>query len=187
MEAFPYKRICVIGSSASGKTTFSRAIARSTGIAHVEIDAIFHGPNWTHPPDFVERVYKELEREHWIADGNYMNFVSILGKADLIVWLDYPFRIVLWRVLRRTGYRLMSRKPLWNGNRETLRLTFSKESIILWVFQTYWKRKKMFPRVLATHGGIEQVVFRHPREARAWLRNVLISSDARDQGGGWLR
>ncbi len=170
MSDFPHKRICVIGSSASGKTHFSRTLAHATGIEHIEIDAIYHGPNWTNPPDFPERVYAALERERWIADGNYMNFVRILHKADLIVWLDYPFRIVLARVLRRTAYRLLSRKPLWNGNRETLRLTFSKESIILWVFQTYWKRKKMFPRLLETHEDVEKLVFRRPREARAWLK-----------------
>jgi len=173
VRAFPYKRVCVIGSSASGKTTLSRALARATGIEHIELDAIYHGPNWTNPPDFAERVYDMLDvREEWIVDGNYMNFVRILHKADLIIWLDYPFRTVLWRVLRRTSNRLITREPLWNGNRETLRLTFSKESIILWVFQTYWKRKKMFPRLLATHTGIEQLIFRRPREARRWLQSL---------------
>lgn len=173
MSAFPYKRICVIGSSASGKTTFSRALARSKGLEHIELDALYHGPNWTNPPDFPEQVYSTLDgRSNWIADGNYMNFVQILHKADLIVWLDYPFRIVLWRVLRRTAYRLVSRKPLWNGNRETLRLTFSRQSIILWVFQTYWKRKKMFPRVLESHGSVEKLVFRKPRDARNWLKAI---------------
>jgi len=170
VNSFPYKRICVIGSSASGKTTLSRALAERTGLDHIEIDSIYHGPNWTHAPDFPDRVYRELERERWIADGNYMNFVQILHKADLIVWLDYPFRIVLLRVLRRTAYRLVFRKPLWNGNRETLRLTFSKESIIVWVFQTYWKRKKSFPAMLESYPHIEKVIFRHPREAKAWLK-----------------
>lgn len=166
--------MCVIGSSASGKTTLSRSLANATGIEHIELDAHFHGPNWTHPPDFAERIYEMLEkREQWIVDGNYMNFVRILHQADLIIWLDYPFRTVLWRVLRRTAYRLVSRKPLWNGNRETLRLTFSKESIILWVFQTYWKRKEMFPRLLASHEGIEQLIFRHPRHTRKWLNNMI--------------
>lgn len=172
MSTFPYKRICVIGSSASGKTTFSRALAKAGNLEHIELDAIFHGPNWTHPPDFSERVYAAIERDRWIADGNYMNFVRILHKADLIVWLDYPFRIVLWRVLRRTANRLITRKPLWNGNRETLKLTFSRESIILWVFQTYWKRKKMFQHMLESHKGIETLIFRRPREARNWLKSL---------------
>jgi adenylate kinase family enzyme len=171
---FPYKRICVIGSSASGKTTFSRMLARTAGIEHIELDSIYHGPNWTHPADFAERVYSELERERWIADGNYMNFVRILHKADLIIWLDYPFRIVLWRVLRRTANRLLTREPLWNGNRETVRLTFSRESIILWVFQTYWKRRRQFPKILDSpmHRHVRQIRFRNPREAKRWLDSL---------------
>ena len=170
MTSFPYKRICVIGASASGKTTFARALAKKTGVEHIELDAIYHGPNWTISPDFVERVHAELERERWIVDGNYMNYLSILDRADLVVWLNYPFRIVLGRVLRRTAYRLVSRKPLWNGNRETLQLTFSRESIILWVFQTYWKRRRMFPRLLEPL-TVSKLIFRHPREAKRWLRS----------------
>lgn len=95
--------------------------------------------------EFIGTIRQRTESKCWVAAGNYMNYQGRIERAELIVWLDYPFRIVLWRVLRRTAYRLISRKPLWNGNRETLRLTFSRESIIIWVFQTYWKRRKQFP------------------------------------------
>jgi adenylate kinase family enzyme len=40
------KRIVVVGSSGSGKTTLARALAGELGLAHVELDAIFHQPGW---------------------------------------------------------------------------------------------------------------------------------------------
>ena len=39
------RRIVVAGVSGVGKTTLSRRIAAVTGIEHIEIDALFHGPD----------------------------------------------------------------------------------------------------------------------------------------------
>ena len=44
------RRINVAGDSGSGKTTVSRAIAARLGLKHVELDALFHGPNWSSAP-----------------------------------------------------------------------------------------------------------------------------------------
>ena len=50
-----------------------------------------------------------------------------------MLWLRPPFRVAYWRLLRRTFTRLVSREELWNGNRESWRLTFlSRDSILLW-------------------------------------------------------
>src|SRR3712207_7517851 len=37
-------RVVVAGTSGSGKTTLAARIGRELGIPHVEIDALFHGP-----------------------------------------------------------------------------------------------------------------------------------------------
>ncbi len=52
----------VVGSAGAGKTTFARALAARLGLAHVELDAIFHGPGWApaEPEDFRRRVAAAL-------------------------------------------------------------------------------------------------------------------------------
>ena len=40
------RRIAVIGTSGSGKTTFARSVAAAVAAPHIELDAIFHQPNW---------------------------------------------------------------------------------------------------------------------------------------------
>ena len=54
--------------------------------------------------------------------------------ADTLIWLDLPFPLVMWRLLRRTLGRIRSRQDLWGtGNRESFRGAFlSRDSILLW-------------------------------------------------------
>ncbi len=40
---------------------------------------------------------------------------------------------MLWRTFRRSARR----EELWNGNRESFRIAFSRESIVLWVLRTH--------------------------------------------------
>lgn len=175
-DSFSHRKICVIGTSGSGKTTLARALAQKLDAELIELDAIFHLPNWVDmdPEEFREAVIERMNADRWVMDGNYMNYSSHLRDADLIIWLDFPFRIVLRRILWRTVSRSITGKELWNGNRETFRNMFSKKSMIVWVFQTYWKRKKGFSRMMTMPGydEIEWLRFQHPREARMWLKSL---------------
>ena len=47
------RRISVVGNSGSGKTTVARAIAGALGVPHLELDAVFHQPDWQ-PLDTAE-------------------------------------------------------------------------------------------------------------------------------------
>ncbi|HEY3875704.1 MAG TPA: AAA family ATPase [Candidatus Kapabacteria bacterium] len=174
--SFPYRNVCVIGTSGSGKTTLSRELAHRIGAKYIELDAIFHLPSWVDmdPDEFRDAVAERMRAERWVIDGNYMNYLRHLLEADLIIWLDYPFHIVLRRMLWRTVSRAITKKELWNGNRESFRNMFSKESMVVWVFQTYWKRKKLFTKMIEmpAYSDSEWLHFRHPRDARAWLKKL---------------
>ncbi len=39
-------KLNVVGTSGSGKSTFSKALAEKLAIEHIEMDQIFWGPNW---------------------------------------------------------------------------------------------------------------------------------------------
>ena len=131
-------RVVVFGQSGSGKTTVARAIAGALGVAHIELDALFHKPNWqpSTPEEFRAKVTAELDAhpEGWVVDGNY-RFVRelTLPRADTIVRLRLPFRVVYTRLAKRTLRRMWTREELWGTNRESFRLSFmSRDSILLW-------------------------------------------------------
>jgi adenylate kinase family enzyme len=43
------KRINVIGTTGSGKTTFSKELSTALGIPYVQLDELFWKPNWVSP------------------------------------------------------------------------------------------------------------------------------------------
>ena len=117
------KRLVVIGTSGAGKTTVAEQIASIMGVPHVEFDAYRHGPNWMETPDdlFRERLSAALRGGEWVADGNYSVARDVVWpRATTLVWLDYPIRLVMWRLFWRTMRRGVLREELWNGNKEKL-------------------------------------------------------------------
>ena len=64
------RRVHVIGTSGSGKTTVAGAIADKLGIRHIELDAINWQPGWTELPkdQFYERVREETEHGDWTIE-----------------------------------------------------------------------------------------------------------------------
>ena len=115
-------RIAITGPSGSGKTTLAAELARTLGIRHVEIDALHHGPNWESCGAEVlrERVLVATEGDGWVTDSTYHTMLGtlILDRADVLVWLDLPVPLVMWRLLRRTHVRNRDKVELWNGNLE---------------------------------------------------------------------
>jgi adenylate kinase family enzyme len=171
-------KVVVVGTSCSGKSTFARAMASRQGIACVELDALFWEPGWIEAPIeiFRERVESALGVQAWVAEGNYRKVRDLLWtKAETLIWLDYPFHIVLSRALLRTVKRIVTREVLWNSNRESFRKSFlSRQSILLWVLQTYPQRKREYPELLSRpeYGHLKVLRFRSPKEAKAYLEST---------------
>ncbi len=171
------RRVHVVGTSGSGKTTVARAIADKLGIRHIELDAINWQPGWTELPQdqFYERVREETEHGDWTIDGNYSAVREIIGdRVDTIVWLDMPFIPVFLRIVWRTIRRIITQEELWNTNTEKLDALVGKYGMPLWVIQTHEKRRKEYPPLLAdpklSHVDIK--VFKSLREVNAWIGSL---------------
>ena len=174
-------RVVLIGTTGAGKTTMATRIARALNMPHIEFDALRHGPNWTETPDdvFRKRLRLELQGDSWVGDGNYSLARDIVWpKATMLVWLDYPIRVVLWRLFWRTLRRGILREQLWHGNTEGLRRQFlSRQSLFLWALQTHWRRRRTIPPALAhpDYTNLHLVRLCSPQEAREWLLTLRQS------------
>lgn len=170
------RRVVVGGSTGSGKSTFARALAARLDAPVIELDQLRHGPGWTLTPDalFRERLDPLTAAETWVVDGNYSSFRDLTwGRADTVVWLDYPLRTIYRRLFLRTNHRIFRREVLWNGNRERFANAYlSGDSLYLWVLRSYWKRRRAWPAILATYRDLRVHRFRTPAEAERWLRSI---------------
>jgi adenylate kinase family enzyme len=176
------RRIAVLGTTGSGKSMLAAQLARRLNVPHVELDSIMHGPNWAETPEdlFRARTAEALSGDGWVADGNYAAVRDLtIGQADTIVWLDYPIIVSLWRVTRRTLWRIVRREELWNGNRETWRNTFfSRDALIPWVLKTHRPRRREFIALFQQpqYAGRRVVRLRSPRAANRWLACIAPPS-----------
>src|SRR5947208_7875459 len=133
----PSRRISVVGSTGSGKTTFARELSRRLGVPHVELDALAWGPNWTLVPVevFKERVARAVEGEAWVVDGNYGGRGAqglVLPHADTVIWLDPPLTVVFARLFLRALRRIRSGEE--TTDRKSTRLNSSHQIISYAVF-----------------------------------------------------
>lgn len=139
------RRVSVVGNSGSGKSRLAAALAEALSVPYVELDAIFHQPDWTplRVEEFRDRVAVATGSDGWVVDGNYSAVRDIVWvKADTVVWLDLPRRVVMRQVVSRTLRRQVLRTELWNGNQEEWRDLFSRDperSIILWSWSQHGK------------------------------------------------
>jgi len=172
MPSAPPRRILVAGVTGAGKSTLAQAIAERLRLTYTEIDGLYHGPGWTPREEFIAEVDAFSSEPAWVTEWQYRSVRPMLAaRADLLVWLDYPFRVSFGRVIRRTWHRARTREELWNGNTEPgmWHAVTNREGIIRWAFDTRNKLRDSMPAVTAANPRLQIVRLRSQRETDAWL------------------
>ena len=175
-----YRKWVVTGTTSSGKSTLAQQLSARLGLDFVELDALYWQANWTPATlaDFRARVETATSSKSWVVAGNYHVVRDLIWpRAEAVIWLDYSFPVVFWRLLRRTIRRGWTQEELWNGNREKfwwhLKL-WSDESLFHWLFKTYWRRKRETPMLLALpeHAHLKVFHFQSPRAVDEWIAAI---------------
>ena len=187
------QRTVVIGTTGSGKTTLARILGEKLRVPHIELDALHWGPGWEalRTETFRHTVAEALSGDAWTTDGNYSKAQDIIwGRADTLVWLDYAFPIILWRLITRTLHRVITREVLWNGNRETWKgAFFSRDSLFVWAIQSHNRRRRQTPQRLQdpAYHHLTVIRLRSPRATRAWLDQIPPQKSAHPCQGSETR
>ena len=174
------KRILVIGSGGSGKTTFARRLGEILDTEVVHLDTEYWRPGWVETPkDVWRRKVEELVAgDAWNIDGNYSGTLGVrLAACDTVVFLDLARTVCVWRVLKRAlVFRNATRPDVAEGCPEKVNLAF------LWWVWNYPSRTR--PKVLQLLGENSQGKSVVRLRSRAEVEEFLSDAACSDKSEG---
>jgi adenylate kinase family enzyme len=169
-------RILFFGVTGAGKSSAARAYSARSGLPEFSADDdIGWLPRWQQRSAEEQRELAAAiaAQDRWVFDSAYAGWRDIvLSRAELVVALDYPRWLSLARLVRRSLRRSPTGQAICNGNTETLLRLFTKESIIVWHFQSFRRKRRAIKAMQVDPGMPPVVVFRRPGELKAWLSQV---------------
>jgi adenylate kinase family enzyme len=176
-EGIP-KRILIYGVTGSGKTTFAAQLSQDTGIPWQEVDALMWNPGWEFVPleQQRERMSEICARDEWILDAGYAKWMDIvLPNVDLILCLDYSRGRTFWQLLKRTIARCMDKKEVCNGNIETFKGMFSKDSILLWHFKSFDRKRERMRSWEKGPTDFQVILFKNSTDLVIWQAEQILA------------
>jgi adenylate kinase family enzyme len=179
------KKINVIGTTGSGKSTFSMRLADTIECPYIQMDQLFWKANWVESTDdeFIPKVRAAISADSWVLDGNYSRTNDIKWEsADTVIWIDFSYFRTFFQLFKRTVIRILSSKELWlgTGNRESFMKSFlSKKSIFIWFFKNYNKNKLRYAELQNSPkiNDVEFIRLRSPKEIDQFFNALRVSQN----------
>lgn len=96
--------IMIVGCAGSGKSTLARQLSSITGSRVVYLDHFYWAPGWVKrsQQEINDLMNEAFAENGWICDGNNsQSFALRVPKTNMLIWLDLPRMICIWRVIKR--------------------------------------------------------------------------------------
>lgn len=166
------RRVLVIGSGGSGKSTFSNRLGKLLNIEVLHLDTFFWHPGWVETPksEWQKKDEELLCRNAWIMDGNYSGTLDTRFKAcDTVIFLDISRIVCVWRVLKRAiMYRNKRRPYIAEGCPERLSLEF-----ILWIWNYPGQTRPKIVRMFESNHDQKKIIWlRSQRDIESFLEKT---------------
>lgn len=125
-------KIHVTGNAGSGKTTLAAIIGSILDLPVFSLDSVVWKECWVQTPanERTERENELAKGSSWVIEGVSSN---IRGKADLVVFLDFPRIKCLGRCLKRNSFYLFKSRPELPNNCPEIKV-LPKLLKIIWNF-----------------------------------------------------
>lgn len=96
----------MVGSPGSGKTTFARQVADRLGTAAQDLDQLASDSADMTDHERWNMLHESAQQlaggDSWVTEGIYCGWTEpLMDRADVIVWIDLPPHVTVFRVVRR--------------------------------------------------------------------------------------
>ena len=168
------RQVLVAGVTGVGKSTLSAQLSERWNLPYTGMDVLHWGPCWTPRPDFHAQATALAQSAQWVTEWQYWSkgFKHILGdRADTCIWLNFPRRRALPRLLKRTVTRSLTGREVFEGCVEPpMWHVFSDpDHILRWEARTYNNWRERMQTLPEEFPHLTIIELRSPSEVRQWL------------------
>jgi len=171
MDLRAYNRIAILGGSGSGKSTLARNIAAIGDYPVIYLDYEKFFPGWVElsRDEAVQKHAQWLQQDRWIIEGGgfYGTLKSRFAAADLVIFLDLPRLLRLFRVIRRLRQPRPDLRPGVKQSDATLKEHLSA----LWRILRHCRREHVLA-LPGQHPNVKFVQLRTRKQMRQFLQNL---------------
>ena len=165
------ERIMIVGCGGAGKSTLARQLGEITGLPVVHLDKLFWHSGWVESTreEIDEKILRELQKEKWIIDGNYMRTMPMrMAHCDTVIFLDFNRAVCVWGILKRYLTNLGKvRSDMPEGCVEKIDWEF-----FVWVWNFNKTKREKIYRMLNEAERIETIVLKNRRAVRKFLKQL---------------
>lgn len=170
-------KIAIIGCPGSGKSTVAQQLYGQLKIPLYHLDQYYWLPNWQRPDKAIfEKVHHALcDGKEWIIEGMAIRYFDYrIAKADVVIFLDIPLRVCLYRIFKRAF-------SAWGSIRNTSAPGcyehFPDREFLSYVLNFNRKYRPIIEQLLEQYKGQKKIfVARNGRQIDEIIRLAKISS-----------
>ena len=161
------QRVLIIGPCGAGKSTLATALSKKLSLPVFHMDQLNWKPGWVESSkdEIRKKLFAITATDRWLIDGTYGGTLDErLLCADTVVYLDYPIRLCVARLLKRIWiYRGRTRPDMTENCPERFDIGF-----LFYLIQ--WNSGPKLRTEAKLKGHKTKIVrLRRPAELQRWM------------------